>query len=334
MGIRFSPTPEPPQLYPKLDHPRFLHAGNGDAVENISCTNGQAINPDEKDQNFKSDESPKSAGGWGSPAAQKAPEKATEEAHIAVTDQSAISSLAARIQSQSASPPKTSLQYQMSAESFRKARASSKGSAGSYWSHLMYKKVDADGTPRNVKVHYCTSKQTTEWVCKKYFAEEKVLGFDLEWSPWATKDLGARDNVSLIQLASESRIGLFHVALFSKDDFVAPTFKTIMEDATVSKVGVAIKADCTRLSNYLGIESKGIFELSHMYKQVKYVRERKPKLINKLLVTLATQVEACLGLPLYKGDSVRASDWTRHLNVRQITCTCISLLFFMKYANL
>ncbi|KAF4120498.1 Ribonuclease D [Geosmithia morbida] len=224
-------------------------------------------------------------------------------------------------QQQQPTPPPTSLPYKISPESFARARASPRGTPGSYWSHTMYRGGDAvDGSVRSVTVHYCKSRQSMETVCEKYFAGEPILGFDLEWSPRATKAMGPRQNVSLIQLASAGRIGLFHCAVFvGEGDFVGPTFRKIMGDPAVTKVGVAIKADCTRMNNYLGVESRGIMELSHMYKMVKYQRQRRPDLINKSLVTLATQVEECLGLPLYKGDSVRSSDWTRYLNARQIS---------------
>ena len=318
MGIRFSPSSITRPLYPKLDLQRFLHEAAGaaargsvgPAVQNVLPPGGASSD----------DAATESAGGLSTGDCNETPSQGVNETATASTDSGGSEVIAGRCQSKLKEPPSTSLDYQMSSESFNKARKCIKGSPGSYWSHLMYHKVEEDGTTRNVKVHYCTSKQTMEWVCQKHFTNEKIIGLDLEWSPGATKKLGVRQNVSLIQLATQSRIALFHIALFSKDDFVSPTFRQIMESPEISKVGVAIKGDCTRLGNYLGIAAQGIFELSHLYKQVKYVRERKPELINKALVTLATQVEECLGLPLYKGDSVRASDWTRSLNGRQITC--------------
>ncbi|KAI9898401.1 hypothetical protein N3K66_006761 [Trichothecium roseum] len=203
-------------------------------------------------------------------------------------------------------------------DKLKEAMAKGEGEDGSYWSHLLYQKLGEDGTPQNVKVHYCTSKHTTEQVCQKYFLGEKVLGFDLEWFAWAKAGASVRQNVSLIQIASPSRIGLFHVARFPNDDYVAPTLKKIMEDASVSKVGVWIMGDCTRLKKYLDIDAKGIVELSHLYKVVKHCRNGTPSQINKRLVPLATQVEDVLKLPLYKGDVVRSSDWSKPLNAEQL----------------
>ncbi|TQS31427.1 hypothetical protein Golomagni_08287, partial [Golovinomyces magnicellulatus] len=157
-----------------------------------------------------------------------------------------------------------------------------------------------------------------ERVCKKYFVDEPVLGFDLEWLAYARKGSGARDNVSLIQMASPGHIGLFHVAVFEKEgDFVAPTFKEIMENSNIKKVGVHIQADCTRVRNYLGVQSKGVFELSHLFKVVKYTGKQQ-RLINKVPVALATQVQEILGLPMYKEPSVRSSNWSKALNEAQL----------------
>jgi ribonuclease D len=188
----------------------------------------------------------------------------------------------------------------------------------------LYRGPAEDGIEKRVKVHYCKSKHTTERVCQ-YFLNEPVLGFDLEWVAEANRFQGPRRNVSLIQIASPSRIALFHVALFpKKDDLVAPTFRKIMEDAEVTKVGVAIKADCTRLRKFLDVNARGIFELSHLYKLVKYSTSGQLKLVNKRLVTLATQVREHLHLPLFKGQDVRSSDWTQPLKMDQLICKLFS----------
>uniref|UniRef100_A0A8H7NGH6 3'-5' exonuclease domain-containing protein n=1 Tax=Bionectria ochroleuca TaxID=29856 RepID=A0A8H7NGH6_BIOOC len=148
-------------------------------------------------------------------------------------------------------PPSTSLPYKISPDLFYKARDAKEGSPESFWSHTMYNMTKDDGikndgtsdggTKVNVKVHYCRSKQTMETTCQSYFLGESLLGFDMEWQAWATKTAGVRSNVALIQLASESHIGLFHVALFPKEDFVAPTFRKIMGNPNISKAGVNIR---------------------------------------------------------------------------------------------
>ncbi|KAM3514941.1 hypothetical protein MY11210_001419 [Beauveria gryllotalpidicola] len=220
-------------------------------------------------------------------------------------------------------PPLTSLAFNISKDLFQAALGQPKDSVGSFWSHTMYKSTSADGTVQDVQVHYCTSRQAMELACQTYFAREPVLGFDLEWVAYATRGGGPRQNVSLIQLASPGRIGLFHVALFpqaDEADLAAPTFRAIMEDAAVDKVGVHIQADCTRLRTFLGVETRGIFELSHLYKLVKHAGdEQRRKLINKVPVALATQVQEILKLPLFKGESVRGSNWSKALTSKQLT---------------
>lgn len=217
-------------------------------------------------------------------------------------------------------PPLTSLEYNISHKAFRDAQEAAKGSPESFWSYAMYRGPVENGTEKRVKVHYCKSKHTAERTCQ-YFLNEKVIGFDLEWAAEANRHQGARRNVSLIQIASPSRIALFHVALFPpNDDLVAPSFNKIMEDPEITKVGVAIKADCTRLKNYLGVDTKGIFELCHLYKLVKYSGSGQRQLVNKRLVPLAQLAEEYLGLPLYKDVSVRSSDWGQPLNMGQIIC--------------
>ncbi len=93
-----------------------------------------------------------------------------------------------------------------------------------------------------------------------------------------------------------------------------------MEDPEVTKTGVWIKGDCTRLRTFLNIDSRGTFELSHLYKLVKYSSSGQYASVNKKLVSLAQQVEDYLGLPLFKGQGVRSSDWSQPLSMDQIIC--------------
>ena len=186
------------------------------------------------------------------------------------------------------------------------------------WSYALYT------GPKNetIKVHYCKTKVDTERIAQ-LFRDEDVIGFDIEWRPMAQAKDGIKQNVSLIQLASEERIALFHVARFRDEDsvqgLVAPTLKAVMESPHITKVGVGIKGDCTRLHRFLGIESRGLFELSHLYKLVKYSGGDTSS-INKKLVRLASQVEEHLGLPLSKGGA-RMSDWSLALNLAQVQCS-------------
>ncbi|KAI1332033.1 ribonuclease H-like protein [Xylariaceae sp. FL0255] len=216
-------------------------------------------------------------------------------------------------------PPPPCFEYKIQDDLFRAAKNATPGTSESFWSFTQYRRTAEDGSLETVKVHYCRSKQKMEEVCQKYFMNEKLLGFDLEWVPESSKRDGVKRNVSLIQIASPSRIALFHVALFANmGNLVAPSFKAIMENPEVTKIGVAIKGDATRLRNFLFIDSRGLMELSHLYKLVTYSSNKQYKLINKKLVTLAAQVEEYLHLPLFKGQGVRSSDWSRPLDMDQI----------------
>lgn len=206
------------------------------------------------------------------------------------------------------------LTYQIPTETLRIAMTASPSSGAAYWRHDLYR----GPLDQKISMHYCKNMEVSERVAK-YFVEEKVLGFDIEWKPNASTNDGIRDNASLIQLASEDRIALFHIALFKGntiDELLPPTLKKIMESPDITKAGVAVRGDCTRLQKHLRIESKGMFELSHLYKLVKF-SATEPKKVNKVLVSLAQQVEEHLQLPLSKGP-VRESDWSKALLYEQM----------------
>lgn len=301
-GIRFSPKPKEQALYPALDMSRYFHESTETKDANGLSKAGE--NPPE----------------------QKKTAAFSEQQHINdfVSSSNVDQNTALMDKEENNAAEKAhDLQFHMSDRLFHLARVCEPGSPASFWSHTMYERLNDDGALEKVKVHYCTSKHTMEQVCQKYFLNEPVLGFDLEWMAYAPRSAGPRETVSLIQVASPSRIGLFHIALFKKDDFIGPIFRSIMENPEVSKVGVNIAGDCTRMKNKLGVTTRGIFELGHLYKVVKYLPEGKRHLINKVPVALATLVKEVLRLPMYKGPSVRESNWMRALNEKQITCKCV-----------
>ncbi|KAK0752042.1 ribonuclease H-like domain-containing protein [Schizothecium vesticola] len=223
--------------------------------------------------------------------------------------------------------PVQPLAFKIPDDVFEAARNAPEGSPQSFWSYNLYRgPAGEDGTPRpKVKVHYCTSEHTTERVLRQYFMDEKLLGFDLEWEISATKAQSVRRNVSLFQLASETRIALFHLALYPKNDsFVAPALREIMENPEITKAGVWIKGDASRVRNFMGVECRGLFELSHLYRLIECSASGGYKKPGKKLVRMATQVEEYLHLPLYKGPDVRTSDWSQALGMDQIICSPLS----------
>jgi hypothetical protein len=187
-----------------------------------------------------------------------------------------------------------------------------------FWSH------SSQRGPNGQKpiVHYCRSLESTEEVAQ-LFLNSKVIGFDMEWKAQASAYDTIQNNLSMIQIANEERIGLFQIALFKPartlDDFVAPSLKRILESEDVTKVGVSIKADATRLRKFLGVDTRSILELSHLFKLVKH-GHAAPKLVNKRMVNLSEQMEEHFGLPLEKSEDVRCGDWARPLNYRQVQC--------------
>ena len=214
-------------------------------------------------------------------------------------------------------PFRTPLGFHIPREKLQNAMGAAPLSPTSFWKYNLYR--GPEGEKDTVKVHYCRNIEDTERIAQ-LFLDEEVIGFDIEWKTHAVARDGVKSNVALIQISSERRVALFHLALYVNAviprDFVAPSIKKIMESPNITKVGVSIKADCTRLKRYLEIQPCGLFELSHLYKLVKYSNGDVKK-INRMLVSLADQVREHLCLPLCKGE-VRSSDWSRELCHQQI----------------
>jgi hypothetical protein len=183
---------------------------------------------------------------------------------------------------------------------------------GTYFSHKLYR--DPDGG--RVKVDYITDYATAEKTAR-LFLHEPVLGFDLEWETQAPKSF--KDHVSLLQLASPSRIALFHLAQFkgtTPSSVLPPTLIKLLESPTVLKCGVAVKNDALRLETYFELRPRGCFELSHVHYLISQARNLDGSVPRKLyaLQSMCTQH---LGLPLSKDPWVRSSRWAWRLSDAQ-----------------
>ncbi|KAI1115718.1 hypothetical protein F5Y14DRAFT_449829 [Nemania sp. NC0429] len=183
-----------------------------------------------------------------------------------------------------------------------------------WWRHDYYRNPQG----RCVEVLYSKTKSESEDIARQ-FADEPVLGFDMEW-PWDAEDRPKlQDRIALIQLASERKVGLFHISQHegtTVDDFMAPTLRAILESPKIIKAGVAIiNADFRRLRAFFNLEPKGAFELSHMHNLITY-GAIDPRKATTRLRSLTSQVEQHLGLPLWKG-SARTSDWAQPLSYTQ-----------------
>ena len=204
--------------------------------------------------------------------------------------------------------------YRMSPEDYRNAATASPNTDAAYWSYKLYKDIHG----KQPQVFYCTTFEKSEQQAR-LFVNEPVLGFDIEWMPFATvQKRDIKSNVSLIQIAAEDKIGLFHIACFSgntAEDLMPPTLRAILESPEVAKAGVNIIGDSNRMQSCLNVNMKGVFELSHLYRVVR-LSEQEPRQINFKLVGLAQQVLNVLRLPLKK-DEVRISQWASRLSGQQ-----------------
>ena len=130
---------------------------------------------------------------------------------------------------------RTPLGYHIPDSKLRSAMLAEPSSAASYWHFSLYQGPGGDGD--KVKVHYSKNKETTEKIAQLFVSEE-VLGFDIEWKANSTARDGLLNNVSLIQIASEEKVLLVHIAQYPNaaisakeqrtDDFVSPSLKKIM----------------------------------------------------------------------------------------------------------
>lgn len=209
--------------------------------------------------------------------------------------------------------PDVPLTYQIPTQAYRDAARASRNTDAAFWTYTLYK--NADG--KKPDLHYCVKFDQAE-ECAQRFLNESVLGFDLEWEVGSNAKSSIKDSVSLIQIASGDRIGLFQIALFKGDtieQLMPPSLRTILESETIVKAGVNISGDATRMERCLDVKMKGLMELSHLYKVVT-LSESEPQKVNRGLVRLAEQVEKILLLPLKKG-TVRTSAWSKRLNIAQ-----------------
>ncbi|KAG6360724.1 hypothetical protein INS49_011789 [Diaporthe citri] len=187
-----------------------------------------------------------------------------------------------------------------------------------FWSHTLYRGLQ----DQPVRVLYSRTKLESE-ECAHEFLGEKVIGFDMEWPREAntTADSRLQQRIGLIQIACEDKIALFHIGMHSGStakDLLAPALRSIIEDPTIAKCGVAVlNADFARLRQWFGLNPRGAFELSHLHNLVSFGASNPAECTTKLR-NLSAQVEQHLGLPLHKGN-VRTGNWSQPLNNDQVS---------------
>ncbi|OTA93256.1 hypothetical protein M434DRAFT_73527 [Hypoxylon sp. CO27-5] len=185
-----------------------------------------------------------------------------------------------------------------------------------FWDYSYYRGPEN----QSVQIQYSSSWSESEAIAQG-FLDEPVLGFDMEWPLDENMRTQLREKVAMIQLACESKIALFHIALHegqTSEELIAPSLRRIIESPHILKTGVAIMcADFKRLRDRFQLEPRGAFELSHLFRLITF-GPRKPEEVTVRMCKLSTQVKRHFGLPLNKGD-IRRSDWSLPLDKEQKT---------------
>ncbi|KAF2280003.1 ribonuclease H-like protein [Westerdykella ornata] len=185
-----------------------------------------------------------------------------------------------------------------------------------YWSHTLYRHA-ANNKP--VQVLYSKTFAESELLARK-FLNEPIVGFDMEWPANANKSKRLQENIGLIQVACEDKIGLFHLGLHegeTVEEIVAPSLRRIVESERIVKAGVAVySADFARLKKYYHLKPQGAFELGHLHRLVVDGGREADHFPTKN-VSLSDLVRMHLGFPLWKGWEVRTTDWSEELDWKQ-----------------
>ncbi|KAJ1034021.1 hypothetical protein NDA18_000893 [Ustilago nuda] len=127
------------------------------------------------------------------------------------------------------------------------------------------------------------------------------MGLDLEWN--ISRFVGA-SRTALLQICSPTLIVILHLSAMSHR--IPPLLRTILEDPTIIKTGVAIKNDALKLQRDYFIHTRNALELGNL---AKLAQPQKWAGVNHL-ISLRDLTRIYLGKKLKK-DSVRVSDWER-----------------------
>ncbi|QDS72683.1 hypothetical protein FKW77_003051 [Venturia effusa] len=177
-----------------------------------------------------------------------------------------------------------------------------------YWTYKLYRGPSGE----KVRVTYCRKLAETEAAMRR-ISNSSVLGFDLEYKPYGGGP-NIKDQVSVIQLASESDIIVIHLAAFPGDrdmtrqQLLGPALRRILEDQSIIKVGLRISGDGNLLRDNLGVYMRGAVDVAKL-------RPTQPRLTNP---SLATLTDIFFGMPLDK--SLSTSPWHRERALKQNEC--------------
>lgn len=98
-------------------------------------------------------------------------------------------------------------------------------------------------------------------LCVNELVEENIVGFDSETKPVFVS--GKENKVSLIQIAGENKVWIFHILQFQ----IGPKFKHFLENENILKVGVAIGDDVKKIRRSTGVSIQGTLDLSNLSKK-------------------------------------------------------------------
>ncbi|KAF2257463.1 ribonuclease H-like protein [Trematosphaeria pertusa] len=172
---------------------------------------------------------------------------------------------------------------------------------------------------RQVRLLYSDNFVTSEAIAR-LFLKETIVGFDMEWiyptPPWPT----LQQRVSLIQVASEDKVALFHIGRHAGNtptQLIAPSLRELIESPDIRMTGQSIMVDCARLKQYFGLQPRTVSELSYLHILVtdhpdsnmtmRYVRGGLQFLVQDYFP----------GLTLVK-DNTTHGNWTSPLTERQL----------------
>ncbi|KAI4344949.1 hypothetical protein L6164_012124 [Bauhinia variegata] len=142
---------------------------------------------------------------------------------------------------------------------------------------------------------------------KKRDMAQIVLGFDIEWKPTFLKGVPPR-KAAVMQICSDtSRCHVLHIF----HSGIPQCLQLLLEDPTVSKVGVGITGDARKVFKDYNVSVKGVEDLS-FHANRKLGREPRSW-------SLVSLTELLVSKQLQKSQKIRMGNWeTRFLSQKQL----------------
>ncbi|XP_074761361.1 bifunctional 3'-5' exonuclease/ATP-dependent helicase WRN isoform X1 [Athene noctua] len=161
---------------------------------------------------------------------------------------------------------------------------------------------------------------------RQSLSDGAAVGFDMEWPPSYTK--GKMAKIAVIQICvTEEKCYLFHISSMAG---FPKGLRRLLEDETITKVGVGIEGDQWKLMSDFEIKLKSFVELADVANE---------KLKCKEIWSLNGLVKHLFGKQLLKDKSVRCSNWEEFpLNEEQklyaATDAYAGLIIYQKLKNM